>query len=85
MEPHMNGGNPERICPETGFEALCFQKACETATCEGSHRQNLEFELAIGETKDESRVKSQIKFKRKQKEAAARRLATANNQGIINV
>ena len=37
--PHINGGNPEHVCPETGVEAWCYHKACELNTCEEAKRQ----------------------------------------------
>ncbi len=64
MEPHMNGGNPEHKCPETGFPALCFQKACETRTCEGSQRQHLEFEYAVSDEKDRRKRKYRVTHKK---------------------
>lgn len=44
LNDHINGGNPEHVCPETGLEAWCFHKACELNTCEESKAQRRRIE-----------------------------------------
>lgn len=38
-EAHINGGNPEHNCPETGWPAWCYHKTCDLQVCRDAVRR----------------------------------------------